>query len=92
MGCGEEDASARVRVWVWGRRRRGGEEGGEGVLRVEKTTGRVAISFDGSPRSFRGLFEKGGHRVRRRLDGGWCQATLFSLASDHVSAVIRLGP
>jgi hypothetical protein len=43
MACGEEEASARVRVWR--RRRRGGGEGEKGVLRVEKTTGRVAIFF-----------------------------------------------
>lgn len=40
MGCGEEDASARVRVWR--RRSRGGGEGEKDVVRVEKTGGRVA--------------------------------------------------
>jgi hypothetical protein len=44
MACGEEEeASARVRVWR--RRRRGGGDGEKGVLRVVKTTGRVAIFF-----------------------------------------------
>lgn len=49
MGCGEEDASARVRAWRR-RRRGGGEEAveGVGVLRAEETSGRVAISFDAS--------------------------------------------
>lgn len=42
MGCGAEDATARVRVLR--RRRRRGGEGEKDVVRVEKTGGRVAIS------------------------------------------------
>lgn len=64
MGCREEDASARVRVWR--RRRRGGGEGEKDVVRVEKTGGRVAISFGALYSELRWAVQKGGHRVRDR--------------------------